>query len=75
MAQSKHTRGRAFNVTYQNEPWRNRQFEVRGVCRHDVLNPCWDNRPDDVAGKHWGGGLACEPCTRAAIARAEGGAT
>lgn len=38
-------------------------------CRCDVLNPCWDNRPTDVAGQHWGGGDACDECKlRAAIA-------
>lgn len=31
-------------------------------CMADVLNPCWDNRPTDVLGKHWGGGLACAAC-------------
>ena len=41
-----------------------------GVCRFDHLNPCWDNRPSDVAGKHWGVGDACPACTaRAAIAK------
>lgn len=40
-------------------------------CSADKLNPCWDNRPDDVAGKHWGGGEACPHCNlRAAIALA-----
>jgi len=34
----------------------------------DVLNPCWDNRKDDIPGKHWAGGPACEPCTKAAKA-------
>ena len=31
-------------------------------CRFDVLNPCWDNRPTDVVGRHWGGGDACPVC-------------
>ena len=45
-----------------------------GVCRFDHLNPCWDNRPSDVAGKHWGVGDACPACAaRAAIAKAKGG--
>ncbi|MCY1166579.1 hypothetical protein D9M73_65210 [compost metagenome] len=40
-------------------------------CQRDVLNACWDNRPDDVPGKHWGGGDSCPECTlRAAIAKA-----
>lgn len=60
-----------FSVTFQNEPRRNRRFKVRGICRHDVLNPCWDDRPDDVPGQHWGGGPTCEPCTRAASAKLE----
>lgn len=54
-----------FSVKY-GEPRRNRSFRVRGICKHDVLNPCWNNRKDDIPGKHWGGGLACEPCTNAA---------
>lgn len=42
-------------------------------CSTDVLNPCWDNRPEDIAGKHWGGGTACPHCTaRAAVAKATG---
>lgn len=42
-------------------------------CFFDVLNPCWDNRPTDIAGRHWGGGKACECCTAlAVIAKAEG---
>lgn len=62
-----------FSVTFQNEPWRNRSFMVRGICKCDVLNPCWDNRPDDIAGLHWASkpGFivpACEPCTEAARA-------
>lgn len=58
---------RTFSVTYQNQPWRNRSFKVRGVCLFDALNPCWDNRPDDVAGQHWSGlGPACAGCTAAA---------
>lgn len=45
-------------------------------CQYDVLNPCWDNRPDDVPGKHWGGGDACPECNlRAAIAKATGSAS
>jgi hypothetical protein len=39
-------------------------------CLCDPLNPCWDNRPADVPGKHWGGGEACINCSfRAALAR------
>lgn len=41
------------------------------ACSNDALNPCWDNRPTDVAGKHWGIGKACPQCTaRAALAKA-----
>jgi hypothetical protein len=36
------------------------------ICEYDNLNPCWDGRPNDVPGKHWGGGEACATC----IARA-----
>lgn len=38
-----------------------------GICRFDVLNPCWAGRPGDVAGKHWGGGPACPECRASAI--------
>ncbi len=57
---------RKFSVEFTNEPWRNTSFMVRGICKFDVLNPCWDNRKSDIPGKHWGVGLACEPCTKAA---------
>lgn len=57
---------RKFTVEFPNEPRRNRSFMVRGICKCDVLNPCWDNRPSDIPGQHWGIGLACEPCTQAA---------
>lgn len=42
-------------------------------CRHDVLNPCWDNRKTDVPGMHWSGlGAACPECNlRAALAKAQ----
>lgn len=42
-------------------------------CQMDVLNACWDGRPDDVAGRHWSGlGPSCSHCTlRAAIAKAQ----
>lgn len=40
----------------------------RYTCQADPLNPCWDDRPGDVAGQHWGGGQACANCTtRAAL--------
>lgn len=55
-----------FTAIYKNEPHRNFTQTVRGVCQFDVLNPCWDNRPTDVPGKHWGGGEACTACTEAA---------
>lgn len=48
------------------DPRRNVSFKVRGICAFDVLNPCWDNRPSDVVGQHWGGGDACPACTEAA---------
>ena len=49
--------------------------ELDLTCTVDVLNPCWDNRPADIAGKHWGGGTACPHCiARAAISKATGGA-
>ena len=57
---------RKFQVIYPNEPSRNRSFHVRGICKYDVLNPCWNNRSSDIAGEHWGGGKACGPCTEAA---------
>lgn len=41
-------------------------------CQFDALNPCWNNRPTDVPGKHWGVGDACPVCTaRALIAKIE----
>lgn len=40
-------------------------------CQSDPLNPCWNGRPTDVAGRHWGGGRACAACdVRAALAGA-----
>lgn len=45
---------------------RNVSLSVRGVCDFDILNPCWDNRPTDIIGKHWGGGQACGACIEAA---------
>ena len=44
---------------------------VRGVCTVDPLNPCWDDRSTDIAGKHWSGGEACAACTAAAKAVAK----
>jgi hypothetical protein len=32
-------------------------------CGVDPLNPCFDNRPTDVMGRHWGGESACAICT------------
>ena len=61
-----------FTVEYLDEPRRNQKFRVRGICEYDVLNPCFDNRPNDIPGQHWGGGAACEPCSRTALAKAEG---
>jgi hypothetical protein len=46
-------------------------------CLFDNLNPCWDNRPSDKPGLHWGATAdnrirACELCNaRAVIAKAE----
>ena len=60
------TQMQTFEVIYANDPRRNRRFKVRGICEYDVLNPCWDNRRDDVPGKHWGGDAACAACTAAA---------
>lgn len=37
------------------------------ACEGDVLNPCFDNRPSDVAGRHWGIGEACPACCRRAF--------
>lgn len=39
------------------------------TCSADPLNPCWDGRPGDVVGKHWGGGDACPNCTARAKVR------
>ena len=57
-----------FSVRFAGQPWRNRSFEVRGICEYDVLNPCWDHRYSDIPGLHWGGGPACDHCTAAAAA-------
>ncbi len=61
---------RTYEVVYSGKPWLNRKFKVRGICDFDVLNPCWDNRPSDVPGQHWGGPevAACPACTKAAKA-------
>jgi len=59
---------KVFRVEYTGQPWRNRSFNVRGICQFDVLNPCWDNRPTDKPGEHWSGECkACDACTRAAM--------
>jgi len=58
---------KTFRVTYKDQPWKNTSFQIRGVCQWDVLNPCWDNRPKDVAGQHWSGmGQGCDACTKEA---------
>jgi hypothetical protein len=70
---------KTFEVVYTDQPWRNTKFKVRGICERDVLNPCWDNRPTDVPGYHWGAVhngkvvddfKACPACTKAATAAA-----
>lgn len=44
-----------------------------GRCQADPLNPCWNDRPADEIGKHWGGGEACSYCWgRAALKKARG---
>lgn len=60
---------KTFEVIYSSQPWRNRRFKVRGVCENDVLNPCWDNRPDDIVGKFWGEADidGCDACTKEAL--------
>lgn len=70
---------RTFQAIFPGQPWRNRSFPVRGICQFDVLNPCWDNRPTDKPGVHWGSelgegkGTACAACTAAAKRPAKGG--
>lgn len=69
---------RTFQAIFLGQPWRNRSFPVRGICQFDVLNPCWDNRPTDKPGVHWGSepgaeGTACAACTAAAQRHAKGG--
>ena len=49
-------------------------------CRNDKKNPCWDDRPEDIVGQHWGEHdevagrsyrpQACDPCTARGILRA-----
>lgn len=61
----------------QNAKLRNENAQLREAlsnmlvgeqCRIDVRNPCWNNRPSDIPGKHWGYGYACTVCTaRAAL--------
>lgn len=47
-------------------------------CLFDPLNPCWDGRPTDVIGRHWGADeqsfvSACAYCHAiAAINKTEG---
>jgi hypothetical protein len=44
---------------------------LRLECLADPKNPCWDNRPTDIPGRHWGGGAACTSCNaRTALAKA-----
>lgn len=62
---------KTFSVEFTQQPWRNRKFKVRGICNHDVLNPCWDNRKSDIPGQSWTGGPACTPCTNAAMGGAD----
>lgn len=59
---------RTFEVIYTDQPRRNRKFKVRGVCEFDVLNPCWDNRPSDIPGTHWGDKnvKSCPACAKTA---------
>lgn len=57
---------RTFFAEYVNDPKRARSFTIRGICSLDVLNPCWDNRKDDIPGQHWSGAPACPTCTKAA---------
>lgn len=38
-------------------------------CGFDLLNPCFDNRPADVTGQHWGVGKACRGCAARALLR------
>lgn len=57
---------KTFEVVFLDNPRRNVSFQVRGICKFDILNPCWDNRKDDIPGQHWGGGAACAACTKAA---------
>jgi hypothetical protein len=49
-----------------------RLVESKGAqCWYDPLNPCWNDRPEDIPGKHWGSGNACPVCTaKAALADA-----
>lgn len=63
-------------MTYHEAREADRRMSPKLYCQCDLLNPCWDNRPDDVPGKHWGGGDACSHCNlRAAIAKATGAAS
>ena len=56
-----------FTVEYKNG--HKHSFMVRGICRYDILNPCWDNRSTDIPGKHWGDpeNDACDRCTKVSM--------
>lgn len=55
---------KTFEASFPNG--RKVSFQVRGICKFDILNPCWDNRQGDIPGQHWGGGKACAACTKEA---------
>lgn len=44
------------------------------TCTTDVLNPCWDARPTDKPGRHWGWGEACASCQARFALSLSGGA-
>ncbi len=63
-------------MTYHEARNADRAYAPKLYCQADVLNPCWDNRPTDIPGQHWGGGAACLHCNlRSAIAKATGSAS
>ncbi len=58
---------RATRIARESHEWARRR-QGKYTCQADPLNPCWDARPTDVVGQHWGGGVACANCTKRAEA-------
>lgn len=57
------TASRAKEPSSDFEDLRVALYAVDLACTIDALNPCLSGRPQDVPGRHWGGGSACAHCT------------